>query len=55
MDKNRVAIATMTWARNEQEESLLRESLSILAQEQITTFVADGGSGQGFLQFLASH
>lgn len=52
MDKNRIAIATMTWGRDEREESLLRESLSILAQAEIATFVADGGSRREFLQFL---
>lgn len=51
-DKNRIAIATMTWGRDEQEESLLREALTILGRRQITTFVADGGSGKEFIDFL---
>jgi len=52
MDKNRIAIATMTWGKNEQEERLLRESLALLSQEKISTFVADGGSRPEFIQFL---
>jgi hypothetical protein len=52
MDKTKIVIATMTWARDEQEEQLLRESLTLLSQENITTFVADGGSNPQFVKFL---
>ena len=52
MDQQRIVIATMTWARDEQEERLLRESLAYLAREQITTFITDGGSGPQFIEFL---
>ncbi len=47
-----VAIATMTWARNAEEELLLRESLTQLAQHNIPVYLTDGGSGEEFLQFL---
>jgi hypothetical protein len=52
MDKNKIAVATMTWGRSEQEEYLLREALTILSREKIVTFVADGGSEPKFIQFL---
>ena len=52
MDKNIVAIATMTWARDAQEEKLLRESLTLLARQNLTTFVSDGGSSEEFIRFL---
>jgi hypothetical protein len=43
----------MTWVRDEQEEHLLRESLALLAQEGIETYVADRSSGQEFVQFIS--
>lgn len=52
MDKTKVAIATMTWAREAQEETLLRESLTLLARQNLTTFVSDGGSTEEFIRFL---
>jgi hypothetical protein len=52
MDKNKIAIATMTWARDAQEENLLRESLTLLARQNIMTFVSDGGSSEDFIRFL---
>ncbi|HEY8562536.1 MAG TPA: hypothetical protein VIL74_19310 [Pyrinomonadaceae bacterium] len=52
MDKNKVAIATMTWARDAREETLLRESLTLLARQRVPTFVSDGGSSEGFIRFL---
>jgi hypothetical protein len=52
MNKNKVAIATMTWARDVNEENLLRESLTLLARQNIMTFVSDGGSSEEFIQFL---
>lgn len=53
MTKREISIATMTWARDEQEERLLRESLTLLAQEGIDTYVADRNSGQEFVQFIS--
>lgn len=52
MDKNKIAVATMSWARDEREESLLRESLTLLARQNIPTFVSDGGSAEEFIEFL---
>ncbi|HEV7331046.1 MAG TPA: hypothetical protein VGN63_08415 [Flavisolibacter sp.] len=44
MDKTNLAIATITWARDEKEEALLGESLTALSQLGIPLFVTDGGS-----------
>ena len=55
MEKAEVAIATISWARNEQEEALLRRSLEQLATLDVPIFITDGGSGESFLQFLRSH
>lgn len=52
MNKNNLSIATITWARDEGEEALLRESLQHLAKLEIPVFIADGGSNTGFLDFL---
>jgi hypothetical protein len=54
MDKNNFAIATISWARDEQEEILLRESLTQLASFNIPVFITDGGSNSSFLSFLKS-
>lgn len=52
MDKNNICIATITWARNNAEENLLRTSLQTLAALNIPTFIADGGSPPGFISFV---
>jgi len=52
MNRDQVSIATITWARDEQEETLLRNSLQHLATLGIPVFITDGGSGDGFLDFL---
>lgn len=54
MNKNSISIATISWARNAEEETLLRESLTQLASLNIPVFVADGGSTQSFIEFLKS-
>lgn len=54
MNRKDIAIATITWARNDKEEQLLRESLQQLAQLHIPVFIADGGSNESFLEFLKS-
>jgi len=54
MDKNALAIATISWARDAQEEQLLRASLPCLAALNIPVFITDGGSHPGFLDFLQS-
>ncbi|MBV9926054.1 MAG: hypothetical protein JOZ96_13635 [Acidobacteria bacterium] len=52
MDLSEMAFATMTWARDAEEERLLRESLPLLANLGAPVFVADGGSGEQFLNFI---
>jgi hypothetical protein len=52
MDKTDVSIATISWARDADEDKLLRDSLEILSGMNIPVFVCDGGSGSDFLQFL---
>jgi hypothetical protein len=52
MNQNDITIATMTWARDAQEEKLLRESLPLLAEMEMPVFVTDAGSGEEFLSFL---
>ena len=54
MNKNNLAIATITWARDEQEEKLLRQSLLELAAQGTPVYITDGGSGAAFLAFLRS-
>lgn len=54
MNRNDVCIATLTWARNEKEEVLLRDCLQQLASINIPVFITDGGSGISFLNFLRS-
>jgi hypothetical protein len=54
MDEREVAVATMTWARDTEEEELLRESLPLLAGLNLPVFVTDGGSGAAFVDFLRS-
>jgi len=54
MNKHDLSIATITWARDEDEEKLLRQSLQELAKLELTVFITDGGSNTGFLDFLRS-
>ena len=54
MERHELAVATMTWARDGEEERLLRESLPLLAEEGLPTFITDGGSGAEFVSFLES-
>jgi hypothetical protein len=51
---NDVSVATISWARNDEEEKLLEISLRQLAELGLHVFIADGGSSQNFLQFLHS-
>lgn len=52
MNNSDISIVTMTWARDAEEERLLRESLHHLARLNIPTFVTDGGSARQFIDFL---
>ena len=54
MNTNNLSIATITWARNVDEETLLRESLQHLSALQIPVFVTDGGSHNSFTDFVES-
>lgn len=54
MHIHQLTIATITWARDQQEEALLRQALSQLSLLQIPVYVTDGGSGESFVQFLHS-
>jgi hypothetical protein len=47
-----VAVATVTLARDEREERVLRRSLERLVEVGAAVFVADGGSGAPFRAFL---
>jgi len=52
MNTDRICIATITWARNKEEEKTLRSSLQQLALHNLPVFVTDGGSEASFVQFL---
>ncbi len=53
-EHGQLAIATITWARQPDEENLLREALTILSTFNIPVFITDGGSGESFIEFLHS-
>jgi hypothetical protein len=52
MNKNKIAIATITWARDEQEEEELRQSLQGLAALNIPVFITDAGSTLPLIDFM---
>jgi hypothetical protein len=54
MNKNKIAIATITRARNAQEEKELSQSLETLAALNIPVFITDAGSIPSFINFLQS-
>jgi len=54
MQLNQLSIATLTWARDEDEEKVLRQSMEQMAALQVPVFISDGGSSAEFLQFLKS-
>ena len=54
MNKDEIAIATVSWARNAEEEKILKASLSQLALLNVPVFITDGGSPEGFVTFLQS-
>jgi len=49
---SKLSIATITWARNEDEISLLKSSLTQLSKLSIPIFVTDAGSTENFREFL---
>jgi hypothetical protein len=52
MNISELSIATISWARDEEEEKLLRESLQQLAKLERPVYITDGGSTSSFLDFL---
>ncbi len=54
MNKDELVIATISLARSDEEEVLLKASLSQLSLLGIPVVVADGGSPRGFVNFLQS-
>lgn len=54
MDTKNLCVATITWARDAEEERLLRESLQQLSELKLRVFVTDGGSNSGFIDFVRS-
>jgi hypothetical protein len=48
----KLSIATITWARNEDEVSLLQSSLTQLSEFNVPIFVTDAGSTMNFTEFL---
>jgi hypothetical protein len=54
MNISELSIATISWARNDEEEKLLRQSLQELAQLERPVYITDGGSDSSFIDFLKS-
>lgn len=54
MNANQLSVATITWARSDEEELLLRAALTQLSLMQMPVYVTDGGSKDSFVQFLHS-
>jgi hypothetical protein len=52
MNKEDIAMATITWARNDDEETLLRQSLTALAELGRQIYITDAGSQSSFIDFL---
>ncbi|HEX8547193.1 MAG TPA: hypothetical protein VF691_09545 [Cytophagaceae bacterium] len=52
MNRQELAIATMSLARDTQEEELLRKSLKSLSNLNIPIFLTDGGSNEHFLEYV---
>jgi hypothetical protein len=50
----RVCVATLTWARDDDEEARLRRSLPLLADSALTVVVSDRGTSPTFTRFLSS-
>ena len=54
MKINELCIATISLARNKEEEKLLSSSLRQLATLNIPVYITDGGSSENFIAFLHS-
>ena len=54
MNKAEISIATIAWARTEEEEETLRRSLTALSALNLPVFLTDGGSSAAFLSYVKS-
>jgi hypothetical protein len=54
MQKNEIAIATITRVRDAEEDLLLREAMQTLTKQDIPVVVVDRGSSREFVSFLKS-
>jgi hypothetical protein len=54
MKTNELGIATIAWARNDEEEKILYASLKQLAALNMPVYITDGGSSDRFVEFLRS-
>ncbi len=54
MQENLVSVATITWARTEDEEAVLCGSLTALSETGLRVSVADAGTNASFTRFLRS-
>jgi hypothetical protein len=52
MNRSRLCVATLTWARDDAEEQLLRRALEVLAESSSPTFVANRPAREQFAEFL---
>ena len=50
--KKELAIATITWVRDKEEQSLLQQSLPQLNTLDLPIYITDGGSDASFISFL---
>jgi len=54
MEKPKIAVATIIWARDPQEEIVIKKSMELLTSQGIDVIAADGGSAPEFLMHLSS-
>ena len=54
METNLISVATISWARSEDEDAVLRRSLKRLSDTGLRTAVADAGTSASFTNFLGS-
>ena len=54
MNRKDLAIVTISWARNDEEEDLLKRSLTQLSKFDIPVYITDGGSSETFLQYISN-
>lgn len=52
MDKQDIAIATMSLVRDREEEDLLRNSIKHLSKLGVPIYITDGGSNESFLAYV---